>query len=169
MSHLNNLVLFLLFLGSITITPQDSRWVGAWWLGFLIGGVISFLAAIPFCFLPKSLKKPGEANHDKTSSSLLENTGAIRKTLTPAEPKPMKWSTMMKGKCFVCCINMESNWHKVLQKCDSSSEYFASHTLHSKRVSYPQERKCPISITRSQGASSRTAYDRAEIANENDR
>ncbi|NXS44955.1 SO1C1 protein, partial [Balaeniceps rex] len=54
-------------LGSITITPQDSRWVGAWWLGFLIGGLISFLAAIPFCFLPKSLKKPEEANNDKTS------------------------------------------------------------------------------------------------------
>ncbi|XP_035167684.1 solute carrier organic anion transporter family member 1C1-like [Oxyura jamaicensis] len=83
-------------LGSITITPQDSRWVGAWWLGFLIGGVISFLAAIPFCFLPKSLKRPAEANHDKTSSSLLENMGAIRKTITPAEPKTMKWSTMMK-------------------------------------------------------------------------
>ncbi|KFQ43958.1 Solute carrier organic anion transporter family member 1C1, partial [Nestor notabilis] len=54
-------------LGSITITPQDSRWVGAWWLGFLIAGVTSLLAAIPFCFLPKSLKKPKEANNDQTS------------------------------------------------------------------------------------------------------
>uniref|UniRef100_A0A8C0F6P0 Solute carrier organic anion transporter family member n=1 Tax=Bubo bubo TaxID=30461 RepID=A0A8C0F6P0_BUBBB len=68
-------------LGSITITPQDSRWVGAWWLGFLIGGVTSFLAAIPFCFLPKSLKKPEEDN-DKTSYGLLEN---MRKKLTLAQ------------------------------------------------------------------------------------
>ncbi|NXO38298.1 SO1C1 protein, partial [Locustella ochotensis] len=60
--------------GSITITPQDSRWVGAWWLGFLIGGATNFLSAIPFCFLPKSLKKPEEANKDKTSHGLLENT-----------------------------------------------------------------------------------------------
>ncbi|NWR84367.1 SO1C1 protein, partial [Furnarius figulus] len=59
--------------GSITITPQDSRWVGAWWLGFLIGGAMNFLSAIPFCFLPKSLKKPKGANNDKTSCSLLEN------------------------------------------------------------------------------------------------
>ncbi|NXK78578.1 SO1C1 protein, partial [Amazona guildingii] len=63
-------------LGSITITPQDSRWVGAWWLGFLIGGVISLLAAIPFCFLPKSLKKP-KANNDQTSYGLLENIGQL--------------------------------------------------------------------------------------------
>ncbi|NXO82593.1 SO1C1 protein, partial [Sitta europaea] len=60
--------------GSITISPQDSRWVGAWWLGFLIGGATSFLSAIPFCFLPKSLKKPEEAKKDKTSHGLLENT-----------------------------------------------------------------------------------------------
>ncbi|NXI12161.1 SO1C1 protein, partial [Irena cyanogastra] len=59
--------------GSITITPQDSRWVGAWWLGFIIGGATSFLSAIPFCFLPKSLKKPEEVNKDKTSHGLLEN------------------------------------------------------------------------------------------------
>ncbi|NXC34862.1 SO1C1 protein, partial [Campylorhamphus procurvoides] len=59
--------------GSITITPQDSRWVGAWWLGFLIAGATNFLSAIPFCFLPKSLKKPKGANNDKTSRGLLEN------------------------------------------------------------------------------------------------
>ncbi|NXQ71245.1 SO1C1 protein, partial [Quiscalus mexicanus] len=61
--------------GSITITPQDSRWVGAWWLGFLIGGAASFLSAIPFCFLPKSLKKPEGAKKDKASHGLLENMG----------------------------------------------------------------------------------------------
>ncbi|NXJ83706.1 SO1C1 protein, partial [Trogon melanurus] len=76
-------------LGSITITPQDSRWVGAWWLGFLVGGVSSFLAAIPFCFLPKSLKKPEEANIDKTSYGLLENMGTT-KILTSAKTKPKK-------------------------------------------------------------------------------
>ncbi|KFW83744.1 Solute carrier organic anion transporter family member 1C1, partial [Manacus vitellinus] len=53
--------------GSITITPQDSRWVGAWWLGFLIAGTTNLLSAIPFCFLPKSLKKPEEANNGRTS------------------------------------------------------------------------------------------------------
>ncbi|XP_039986715.1 solute carrier organic anion transporter family member 1C1-like isoform X2 [Xiphias gladius] len=40
---------------TITITPADSRWVGAWWLGYLIAGVITLLSAIPFWFLPRSL------------------------------------------------------------------------------------------------------------------
>lgn len=44
---------------TITITPADARWVGAWWLGYLIAGVITLLSAIPFWFLPRSLPIPG--------------------------------------------------------------------------------------------------------------
>uniref|UniRef100_A0A8C9YWJ8 Solute carrier organic anion transporter family member n=1 Tax=Sander lucioperca TaxID=283035 RepID=A0A8C9YWJ8_SANLU len=43
---------------TITITPADARWVGAWWLGYLIAGVITLLSAIPFWFLPRSLPIP---------------------------------------------------------------------------------------------------------------
>ncbi|KAL0962658.1 hypothetical protein UPYG_G00343470 [Umbra pygmaea] len=45
---------------SITITPGDARWVGAWWLGYLIAGVITLLSAIPFWFLPRSLPIPAD-------------------------------------------------------------------------------------------------------------
>ncbi|XP_051471134.1 solute carrier organic anion transporter family member 1C1 isoform X3 [Apus apus] len=82
-------------LGSITITPQDSRWVGAWWLGFLIGGIASFLAALPFCFLPKSLKKPEEAKDVQDSCRLLENTDVTR-TALPTKPMARKWSVVLK-------------------------------------------------------------------------
>ncbi|XP_036617129.1 solute carrier organic anion transporter family member 1B1-like [Trichosurus vulpecula] len=44
-------------LSLITINPSDSRWVGAWWLGFIIAGIISILSGVPFFFMPKSLKK----------------------------------------------------------------------------------------------------------------
>uniref|UniRef100_A0A673TFS5 Solute carrier organic anion transporter family member n=1 Tax=Suricata suricatta TaxID=37032 RepID=A0A673TFS5_SURSU len=39
----------------LTITPTDTRWVGAWWFGFLICAGVNVLTAIPFFFLPKSL------------------------------------------------------------------------------------------------------------------
>ncbi|XP_073477503.1 solute carrier organic anion transporter family member 1C1-like isoform X1 [Aquarana catesbeiana] len=42
----------------VTISPQDTRWVGAWWLGFLVAGMINLLSAIPFCFLPRHMKRP---------------------------------------------------------------------------------------------------------------
>uniref|UniRef100_A0A8C5CTW2 Solute carrier organic anion transporter family member n=1 Tax=Gadus morhua TaxID=8049 RepID=A0A8C5CTW2_GADMO len=37
---------------TISIGPSDSRWVGAWWLGYLIAGVLTLLSAVPFWFLP---------------------------------------------------------------------------------------------------------------------
>uniref|UniRef100_A0A665UKQ4 Solute carrier organic anion transporter family member n=1 Tax=Echeneis naucrates TaxID=173247 RepID=A0A665UKQ4_ECHNA len=40
---------------TLAITPADARWVGAWWLGYLIAGVITLMSAVPFWFLPKSL------------------------------------------------------------------------------------------------------------------
>ncbi|XP_013860782.1 solute carrier organic anion transporter family member 1C1 [Austrofundulus limnaeus] len=57
---------------SITITPADARWVGAWWLGYLIAGIITLLSAIPFWFLPRSLptsgsQLPKHCTQEKTS------------------------------------------------------------------------------------------------------
>uniref|UniRef100_A0A2K6G5S0 Solute carrier organic anion transporter family member n=1 Tax=Propithecus coquereli TaxID=379532 RepID=A0A2K6G5S0_PROCO len=55
----------------ITITPKDPQWVGAWWLGYLIAGIISLLAAVPFWCLPKSLPRPqrGEDSNSSTEKS----------------------------------------------------------------------------------------------------
>ncbi|XP_054844848.1 solute carrier organic anion transporter family member 1A2-like [Eublepharis macularius] len=44
---------------SLMINSKDIRWVGAWWLGILICGAASFLASLPFWFLPRSLPKEG--------------------------------------------------------------------------------------------------------------
>lgn len=50
---------------TVTITPGDARWVGAWWLGYIISGVITLMSAVPFWFLPKSLPIPVE-KHDSS-------------------------------------------------------------------------------------------------------
>uniref|UniRef100_A0A8D0XDH3 Solute carrier organic anion transporter family member n=2 Tax=Sus scrofa TaxID=9823 RepID=A0A8D0XDH3_PIG len=55
-------------LDHLTITPKDPQWVGAWWLGYLIAGIISLLAAVPFWFLPKSLPRT-QSREDSNSSS----------------------------------------------------------------------------------------------------
>uniref|UniRef100_A0A3B5MTY6 Solute carrier organic anion transporter family member n=1 Tax=Xiphophorus couchianus TaxID=32473 RepID=A0A3B5MTY6_9TELE len=48
---------------TITLTPEDARWVGAWWLGYLVAGTVTLLSAVPFWFLPKSLPIPVD-KHD---------------------------------------------------------------------------------------------------------
>ncbi|XP_074124981.1 solute carrier organic anion transporter family member 1B1-like isoform X1 [Sminthopsis crassicaudata] len=44
-------------LSIISITPTDSRWVGAWWLGFIIAGILIILSGVPFFFIPQFQKK----------------------------------------------------------------------------------------------------------------
>uniref|UniRef100_A0A8C8U170 Solute carrier organic anion transporter family member n=1 Tax=Peromyscus maniculatus bairdii TaxID=230844 RepID=A0A8C8U170_PERMB len=55
-------------LDHITITPKDPQWVGAWWLGYLIAGFLSLLAAVPFWCLPKTLPR-AQSREDSGSSS----------------------------------------------------------------------------------------------------
>lgn len=41
----------------MTITPKDARWVGAWWMGFLVSSALLLISSVPFWFLPRSLPK----------------------------------------------------------------------------------------------------------------
>ena len=37
------------------ITPQSSHWVGAWWLGYLIPGVLLVITGIPLLLFPTQM------------------------------------------------------------------------------------------------------------------
>lgn len=39
----------------LSITPEDPRWVGAWWMGFLLTGGLSLLLAFPLAAFPRQL------------------------------------------------------------------------------------------------------------------
>ncbi|KAG1953470.1 solute carrier organic anion transporter family member 1C1 [Pimephales promelas] len=66
---------------SVTITPQDARWVGAWWLGFFVSSAILLLAGVPFWFLPRSLTKQGEEgkeNQGNKEQPVLPTTNSLK-------------------------------------------------------------------------------------------
>uniref|UniRef100_A0A8C4DML7 Solute carrier organic anion transporter family member n=1 Tax=Dicentrarchus labrax TaxID=13489 RepID=A0A8C4DML7_DICLA len=63
---------------SVTITPKDARWVGAWWMGFMVSSALLLISSIPFWFLPRSLpKQEGDKdrreNLDGTEDALNNN------------------------------------------------------------------------------------------------
>uniref|UniRef100_A0A8D0CYM0 Solute carrier organic anion transporter family member n=1 Tax=Sander lucioperca TaxID=283035 RepID=A0A8D0CYM0_SANLU len=70
-------------LDSVTINHKDSRWVGAWWLGFIVTGTIILLSSIPFWFLPKSLPKEGQEQSQSKSTEL--TTVAEQENFLPDE------------------------------------------------------------------------------------
>uniref|UniRef100_A0A3B3VSK7 Solute carrier organic anion transporter family member n=1 Tax=Poecilia latipinna TaxID=48699 RepID=A0A3B3VSK7_9TELE len=76
---------------SVTITPKDSRWVGAWWLGFLISSSLLLVSSIPFWFLPRSLPKQGDETDTPTPPSLtLDGAETLLVTSCIFPPCPSK-------------------------------------------------------------------------------
>ncbi|XP_053912232.1 solute carrier organic anion transporter family member 1C1 isoform X5 [Cuculus canorus] len=84
-------------LDSITITHKDVQWVGAWWLGYLIAGVISVLAGIPFWFLPKHLRKTESRKDSSTSSEQSKFITEDSKDQHKSYQQQVKIAEMAKG------------------------------------------------------------------------
>ena len=93
---------------TISIGPSDSRWVGAWWLGYLIAGVLTLLSAIPFWFLPRSLPigQRGAARCTPEQTSFIKDPPLLEHKC-PAD-EPTGFLEMAKGtevtESFVFCI-----------------------------------------------------------------
>ncbi|XP_061570197.1 solute carrier organic anion transporter family member 1C1-like [Cololabis saira] len=86
-------------LETITITHKDSRWVGAWWLGFIATGTVILLSSIPFFFLPKSLPKQGEEESTGKSTELAtvaEQENFLAEETRDQEDKPIEFQEMVK-------------------------------------------------------------------------
>lgn len=52
------------------LTPEDPRWVGAWWVGFLVFGSLLALCGIPLAFFPREFKKVSESEQSDSAEEL---------------------------------------------------------------------------------------------------
>ncbi|XP_070533074.1 solute carrier organic anion transporter family member 2A1-like [Ptychodera flava] len=57
-------------MSSIDIDPKDTRWVGAWWLGYLVNGALMAVIGIPVMLLPKRISPSREGDAMVTTPSI---------------------------------------------------------------------------------------------------
>ncbi|XP_054713438.1 solute carrier organic anion transporter family member 74D-like [Uloborus diversus] len=66
--------------------PDDPRWIGAWWIGFIVQGVLLFICSLPIMFFPRRLPGKRHANLKKNAkeneglkANLLGLLGAVKR------------------------------------------------------------------------------------------
>ena len=90
----NDLIIILekLFNWFVLVNPgikdrTDPRWVGAWWVGFMVLGTAIIMAALPLFFFPPQLKKELRQKPDiQKTNKLLK----VNKTVD-SNPEPSQW------------------------------------------------------------------------------
>lgn len=66
------------------ITEKDPRWIGAWWIGFLISGLALLMLAFPLSLFPREFKKKpisNEEDEDELNNEIDENNMSHLKQL----------------------------------------------------------------------------------------
>ncbi|XP_030684758.1 solute carrier organic anion transporter family member 2B1 isoform X2 [Nomascus leucogenys] len=77
-----------LYLGGISLTIKDPRWVGAWWLGFLIAAGAVALAAIPYFFFPKEMPKEKRELQFRRKALAVTDSPARKVKDSPSKQSP---------------------------------------------------------------------------------
>ena len=72
---------------SAGMTSDDPDWVGAWWMGFLICGILSLIIAAPIALLPASLPGMREPSGEQTCRSRINSrTSSFRSSIKSKPP-----------------------------------------------------------------------------------
>ena len=92
--------LFTIDTETLNLTPDDPRWVGAWWGGFVICGSLLLLVSIPFFSFPRMLSKETRKllREDEAYLQRLLNIG-VTKAKAPENATPSSnYGKDIKGK-----------------------------------------------------------------------
>ncbi len=85
--ELQELILFVFQPDGFNLTADDPRWIGAWWLGFVIFGIVIFIFSILLLGFPRELpgaRKMREEHIKKGNIRKVKNSGRpTLKTILP--------------------------------------------------------------------------------------
>lgn len=80
--------------------PGDHRWVGMWWGGFLLCGLLLILVAIPFFSFPKVLVREKEKIRLVEKAAAAAGSSAAKKPVKPQKDiKDTGYGKDIKGNC----------------------------------------------------------------------
>lgn len=90
---------------STTLTESEAGWVGAWWICFVLGGIASYIIAIPFLVFPRQLPDSvviTELRKKEMLSTYKSKYGQENKLSDIIKSFPMHFSKLLKSPTWLC-------------------------------------------------------------------
>ncbi|XP_048256633.1 solute carrier organic anion transporter family member 3A1-like [Haliotis rufescens] len=82
------------------LTPRHPKWIGAWWLGFLLFGCLGVVIAIPLLFFPKHIVPPKEKQSPKEDVPMKEKIKELPRSMSRVLRSPV-YSLTLVGVLFL--------------------------------------------------------------------
>ncbi|XP_022360638.1 solute carrier organic anion transporter family member 4C1 [Enhydra lutris kenyoni] len=93
---------------SIAITEDDPRWLGAWWIGFLLCWLFAWSLIIPFLCFPKHLPGTAKIHSERTCQTHQEKHSSLKHTEenigTSWKDFPAALKNLMGNAVFMCLV-----------------------------------------------------------------
>ena len=83
------------------LSYEHPRWIGAWWLGFIILGGVQLIAAVPLFWFPKQIKSKSIGNETPANGNVLLPLADLASPVKPAELDNKKTSNQQERLCSV--------------------------------------------------------------------
>jgi len=82
------------YITEVPITPTHPAWIGAWWLGFVVFGLISMLVGFPLLCFPRRMR----ANLVTDKFSKTDGHGAVKQTAFGKSSNHVRFQVMLMSK-----------------------------------------------------------------------
>ncbi|XP_046945629.1 solute carrier organic anion transporter family member 4C1 isoform X5 [Lynx rufus] len=93
---------------SIDITEDDPRWLGAWWIGFLLCWFFAWSLIIPFLCFPKHLPGTAKIQGERISQTHQDKSSSLKDTEesfgTSFKDFPAALKNLMRNTVFMCLV-----------------------------------------------------------------
>lgn len=103
-------MLFLSQPPGVDITPDDPRWIGAWWLGYFFGGLLLLCTSIALLGYPKEMPGAQERRMAAIKEGLLpardEHIQGRLRDILPATKAILTNKTFMLNTWAFCCTTL---------------------------------------------------------------
>lgn len=94
----------------VDLTPDDPRWIGAWWLGYFFGGLLLLCTSIALLGYPREMPGAREQRLAAIKEGLLpprdEHIQGRLKDILPATKAILTNKTFMLNTCAFCCTTL---------------------------------------------------------------